>query len=158
MNTPFNAADALAFVEAHGLVLASAKGRAPRLIDAIAGEPIAGNWWSHPRSRAIYKVFVEVTGSDQVLVCRLLDGKITLVHRRLWPALVRLADHFAPERLAQVQEEHTASGRHASREIPFPQWVPRDVAEQADAMEEREALALLEPWLPGLEGKRIPGR
>ena len=53
---PAAVADALAFVETHGVVLASAKGPAPRLIEAIAGEPIAGNWWSHPRATEIYRV------------------------------------------------------------------------------------------------------
>jgi hypothetical protein len=38
------AAQALAFVAQHGIMLASARGAAPRLIDAIAGELIAGNW------------------------------------------------------------------------------------------------------------------
>ena len=48
-------ADALAFIDTHGVVLASAKGPAPRLIDAIAGEAIAGNWWIHPRAGEIYR-------------------------------------------------------------------------------------------------------
>ena len=55
---------------------------------------------------------------------------------------------FAPEQLAQVREVHTASGRHASREIPFPQWVPAEVAEQARTIGEQEALAALAAWLP----------
>jgi hypothetical protein len=33
------AVEALAFVEAHGVVLVSAKGPVPRLTEAIAGEP-----------------------------------------------------------------------------------------------------------------------
>jgi hypothetical protein len=84
-----------------------------------------------------------VTASEQILVCRLVDGKITLVHRRLWPSLVRLAKRFAPEQLAQVKEEHTPSGRHVSRDIPFPQWVPPDTAAQARRMDVQEAIAAL---------------
>jgi len=156
MNTMSAEAAALAFVEAHGVVLASAKGPVPRLIDAIAGESISGNWWVHPKANAIYSVLAKVSESEQVLVCRLVNGKITLIHRRLWPALVRLAERFAPEQIAQVKEQHTASGRHVSREVPFPQWVPPDVAQQAKAMGETEATALFEPWLPrpSVPGKR----
>jgi hypothetical protein len=77
---------ALGFVELHGVVLASAKGPAPRLVEAIAGEPIPGNWWSHPKAHCIYDVLAQVRESEQVLVCRLINGKLTLIHRRLWPA------------------------------------------------------------------------
>ena len=141
MNKCATVTEALAFVRKHGVVLASAKGAAPRLTEAIIGKPIEGNWWTHPQSRRIYAVLRDVSASEEVLVCRLIDGKITLIHRRLWPSLVRLAKRFAPEQLAQVQEEHTASGRHVSREVPFPRWVPPDVAEQAKAIGEKEALA-----------------
>ena len=156
MNATSSVARALAFVEAHGVVLASAKGPVPRLIDAIAGEAISGNWWSHPRASAIYNVLSAVSASEQILVCRLINGKVTLVHQRLWPALVYLADRFAPRQIAQIREEHTASGRHAVSEVPFPQWVPSDIAQEARALEEREAISAMEQWLP--RGTRQKGR
>jgi len=142
------AADALAFVREHGVVLASARGPAPRLTEAITGEPINGSWWGHPQSHRIHAILSTVTESEQVHVCRLINGKITLVHRRLWPSLVRLANHFAPEQIAQVRDEHTPSGRHVSREVPFPLWVPPDVREQAKTISEREALAVFGAWVP----------
>jgi len=140
--------EAMAFVRAHGVVLASAKGVAPRLTEFIAGEPIEGNWWTHPQSRQIYAILEAVAASREILVCRLLDGKITLVHQRLWPSLVKLAKHFSPERLAQVRNEHTASGRHVSHEIPFRQWLPADVAEQAMTITNEAARAEFGAWLP----------
>jgi hypothetical protein len=135
----------LQFVRERGVVLASAKGVAPRLIEAILGEAISGNWWGHPKGSAIYNVLREVSESDEILVCRLVEGKITLVHRRLWPALVRVAERFEPQRLAQVREEHQANGRHASRALAFPQWVPQDVLDQSLRLSEAEALAALGP-------------
>jgi hypothetical protein len=118
-------------------------GTAPRLTEAIIGEPIKGSWWAHAKSHHIYAVLEAVTGSDEILVCRLVDGKITLVHRRLWPSLVRLSKRFTPAQLARVREEHASSGRHVSRKVPFPRWVPPDIAAQAEAMDEQEALAAL---------------
>jgi hypothetical protein len=147
MTSCATAEDALAFVREHGVVLASAKGIAPRLTEAIVGEPIKGSWWAHPKSHKIYAILGAVTESDQVLVCRLIGGKITLVHRRLWPSLVRLADRFTPEQLAQVQEEHTSSGRHVSRDVTFPRWVPPEVLTQARAVDEQRALAIFGPWV-----------
>jgi hypothetical protein len=143
-----SAGQALAFVRKHGVVLASARGNAPRLTEAIAGEPIQGSWWAHPQGRRIFAVLAAVTESKDVLVCRLIDGKITLVHRRLWPALVRLSKRFAPEQLAQVREEHTPSGRHISRAIAFPRWVPDEVTSQAKAVDEQQALAAFGAWVP----------
>lgn len=139
---------ALAFVREHGIILASAKGPAPRLTEAIVGEPVKGSWWAHPQSRLIFAILTEVTDSSQVLVCRLVDGKITLVHRRLWPALVRIAGRFGPEQIARVDEEHTPSGRHVARTVPFPDWVPPDVLLQARSMSEIDAVRALGSWLP----------
>ena len=155
-----NAEQALAFVREHGVVLVSARGLAPRLTEAIAGEPITGSWWAHPQSRRIYAILNAVTESEQVLVCRLLNGKLTLVHRRLWPAMIRLAARFAAEQLAQVSEVHTPSGRHVRREIPFPQWVPPGVAAEVKALSEPQALMAFGAWIPpsGPVVKRARGK
>lgn len=139
-------AEAMSFIEEHGVVLASAKGPVPRLTEAIIKEPIRGSWWAHPKSHHIFAILQGVTDSEDVLVCRLVNGKVTLIHRRLWPALVRVAKRFPPDRISQVREEHTASGRHVTREVPFPRWVPPDVAERAKAMSENEAYDSLGPW------------
>ena len=149
--------EALAFVRKHGVVLVSARGNAPRLTEAIVGEPIKGSWWAHAQSHQLYAILGAVTESDQVLVCRLINGKVTLVHRWLWSSLVRLANRFAPEQLAQVRDEHTRSGRHVSHEVPFPQWVPPDILEQAKTTNENDALAVFGAWLAPLStaGKRV---
>src|SRR5204863_3540029 len=85
---------ALAFIESHGVVLESSRGPVPNVAMAIAGEPIRGSWWGHPEGHAIYRLTRAVRAAPEVLVCRLVDGKVTYVHRRLWPALVRMAWRF----------------------------------------------------------------
>jgi len=143
-----SAREALAFVRERGVVLVSAKGKGLNLVEAIAGEPIRGSWWGHPAGKQIFAVLNAVTESQEVLVCRLVDGKITVVHRRLWPALARLAEAFPPERIAQVLDEHTASGRHVSRSVAFADWVAPEVVQEAEALGENEARTLLAEWLP----------
>jgi hypothetical protein len=138
--------EALAFVREHGIVLMSAKGTAPRLTEAIIGEPIKGSWWAHPQSHHIFAILEAVTDSEQVLVCRLINGKVTLVHRRLWSSLVRVASRFRPEQLAKVRQEHTSSGRHVSHAVPFPQWVSAEVLEQGKTTSESEALGVFGAW------------
>ena len=145
------AAEALAFVKQRGVVLVSAKGPVPTLTEAIAGEPIKGSWWGHPKSHQIWAILESVTESKDVLVCRLVKGKITLVHRRLWPALVRVAARFPPDRTSKVKQEHTSGGRHVNVEVPFPDWVPADVVEQAKSLSEKKAIAALGKWAVALE-------
>jgi hypothetical protein len=141
--------DALAWLEKHGIALLSAKGPVPTLAEAIAGEPIRGSWWAHPKSHAIFAIVETVTDSPEVLVCKLIDSKVTLVHRRLWPALVALADEIGAERLARVDQEHTPSGKHVNRVTPFPDWVPADVLTEAKRLTRDEALDLLPPPFAG---------
>ena len=145
-------AEALAFVEEQGVVLVSAKGPVPRLTEVIAGEPIKGSWWGHPKSHQIFAILETLTESEDVLVCRLVKGKITLVHRRLWPALVRVAGRLAPDQIAKVRQEHTASGRHVNKEVPFPQWVPAEVKKQAKSLSEADAMAALGDWVYQVTG------
>jgi len=140
------AAEAISFIKEHGVVLASAKGPVPRLTEAIVNEPIRGSWWAHPKSHDIFAIFQAVTDSKDVLVCRLVDRKVTFVHRRLWQSLVRVARRFPSAQISQVHEEHTTSGRHVTREVLFPNWVPPEVLECAKGMSEQEALDLLGPW------------
>jgi hypothetical protein len=138
---------ALAFVRKHGVVLQAARGRVPSLAEAIAGRPIRGSWWGHPRGQEIFLAADAVSDSPEVLVCKLVDGKITYVHRQLWPALVRLAGRFPRARLAKVWNEHTATGAHRSRRMSFPRWVPAEVAEQAARLPLEEAEKKLRPVL-----------
>lgn len=138
-----NAQQALAFVEQHGVVLASARGKVPTLTEAIIGAPIQGSWWGHPEGKRIFAVLSEVQEHDDILVCRLLAGKLTLVHRRLWPAVAALAGELPAEALARVRQVHTATGKHVNEEIPFPQWLPPEAAAEAAGLDPVRARAAL---------------
>lgn len=139
--------DPVGFVARHGVVLASGKGPVPCLAEAVAGEPIRGSWWQHPKSKAIFRALSEVDDSPDVLRFRLVNAKITLVHRRLWPALVRLAEELGGGALTVHRQEHTASGAHRSVETPYPAWVPAGVAAQARKITADEARAQLGAWV-----------
>jgi hypothetical protein len=140
------AQQALAYVRKHGIVLVSANGPVPKLVEAIAGETVKGSWWSHPKAGRIFAALEAVTDSPDILVCRLVAGKLTLVHKRAWPALVRVAKRFPANGLAQVRQEHTASGRHINHLIAFPKWVPAETAAEAKTLSEEAALAILGDW------------
>jgi hypothetical protein len=148
------ATEAIAFVKLHGIVLESARGPAPNLAEAVAGERIRGGWWGHAKGHDIFAATRAVRNSPDVLVCRLLNGKVTYIHRRLWPAVVRLADKLNKTSLAAIREEHTASGSHRVVKTPFPQWVSKEAQEAADRLFEDEALSELGEELVRLGSKK----
>jgi hypothetical protein len=142
-----NQKEALAFVERHGIVLQAARGPVPNLAEAIAGGPIRGSWWGHPKGKEIFRAANAICESPNVLVCKLIGGKITYVHRRLWPAFIKLASRFREEQLAKVWNEHTASGAHRSKRERFPTWVPPEIMKEAKALSIAEAESILSQWL-----------
>jgi len=135
--------EAIQFVETHGLVLESARGGVPSLAEWIAGEPILGSWWGHPKSDDIWAVTRALRRSSEILVCRLIDGKITYVHRRLWPALVRLAACLPPDSLSKVEEVHTPTGKHVVNETLLTEWASEEVFKEAEHLSKEEALEAL---------------
>jgi hypothetical protein len=147
-----------AFVKKHGVVLASARGPVPSVAEAVAGEPIVGSWWAHPKGRAIFAALSELDDSDDVRCFKLVDNKVTLVHRRVWPALVRLArdGQLAAERVASLQQEHMPTGEHRNIVTAFPEWVDDATEHAATKLSADEARAQL-AWLDGAVAKRKRG-
>lgn len=140
-------AGALAFVRRHGVVLESARGPVPNLAAAVVGKPIRGNWWGHPKGKEIFWLTRAVRDSPDVLVCRVVKGKVTYVHRRLWPALVTVAAAFPRGHLAAFREVHTKRGEHQLQLVPFPQWVPVVTKRQARRLTPEAARTALGKWL-----------
>jgi hypothetical protein len=144
---PVTAKDALAFVRKNGIVLEAAQGPAPSLAELVTNEPIRGSWWSLPAGRDIFRLTRTVREAPDVLVCRLVNGKITYIHRRLWPAIVRVAERLDVKHLAALREVHTAEGKHRIKETPFPDWVPEDIHRAAATLDEAQAVKQLPSWL-----------
>jgi hypothetical protein len=139
----------LRFVEQHGVVLASARGPVPCVAEAVAGQLIVGSWWAHPKGKAIFAALSELDDSEDVRCFKLVDGKVTFVHRRVWPALARLASGgvIAAGRVASIQQEHMPTGEHRNLVTPFPDWVPDDVTRAATALTIDDARAQLGSWV-----------
>lgn len=144
MSEGITPADAVEFVRRHGVVLESARGLVPSLAAAVAGAPIRGSWWSHPAAHVIFAAINAVRDSPDIAVTRLLDGKVTYVHRRLWAPIVRLSTVIEPQRLAVVHEAHTRSVAHRTWTAPFPDWVPDEILVAARGLSEDESWARLE--------------
>ena len=133
----------------HGLLLLQDKQLA-NAVTVITGEHLRGSWWGHPRSNEIFRA-IESLPDDQVVTTKLVGGKVTFVHRRLWPDLLAVAEG------EREYEVHTESGSHQKRFEPWSRWAKRmkvratrDVALARKRMEEAVAAiggsAKLLPW------------
>jgi len=136
---------AIAWMKKCGLAVESARASVPSLAHVVACVPIRGSWWAHPKGKEIFLLSRVIRRSPDVLVCRLVGGKITYVHRRMWPALVLLAGRFSKQRLSALNEVHTPAGKHKLVVTPFPDWVPNEVLQAAQKLTEKEAASQLTP-------------
>ena len=134
--------EALSFVETNGIVLESAHGRVPTFADFVAGERVT-RWWGHPKGQQIFTLTRAMRDSPDVLTCRFIDNKISYIHRRLWPALVKLSGELDTTSLGAIREEHLPGGKHELRVTEFPQWVPAEVLAESKRLTRSEAQSML---------------
>lgn len=83
-------AKARAELKRTGLLLEQDRER-PCLVSLVAGEPIAGSWWGHAKGHEIFAILTRLSEDPDVVFTKLIDGKVTLVARPLWPALAAVA-------------------------------------------------------------------
>jgi hypothetical protein len=131
-------------VRSLGLLLES-DGELPSVVEFIVGAPVHGSWWGHPRGGGIYNLLQDLADDPDIMVVKLVRGKVTFVHRSLWPALRamgtsrqpwqmdRLSDD-ARDLLELVRERGTvrADLLAAEREVPY-----RTIADAARVLEQK---------------------
>jgi hypothetical protein len=76
----------LARLKKLGILLASDP-NLPSVCTLITGEPLKSSWRSHPLAQTIFQVNERLEDHADVLITKLLSGKVTFVHRKLWPEL-----------------------------------------------------------------------
>lgn len=69
-----------------GLLLESDP-RLPSICSLITGAPVRGSWWSHPLAHAIFHASGQLADHADVLITKLISGKVTFVHLTLWPEI-----------------------------------------------------------------------
>lgn len=56
----------------------------PNIVSKIVGESIQGSWWGHPLANSIYNGLGWMEHNQNLLIVKLLDGKVTYVHQSLF--------------------------------------------------------------------------
>ncbi len=64
----------------------------PSVCTLITDEPLKGSWWSHPMAQTIFQVNELLDDHPDVLITKLVSGKVTFIHRKLWPELFAVAN------------------------------------------------------------------
>jgi len=80
----------------------------PSLAGLVAEAPLRGSWWAHPEAHAIFRVGKALEARQDVLTAKLISGKVTLIHKRLWPALFAVATSGEPWQLAGLSPQARA--------------------------------------------------
>jgi hypothetical protein len=62
----------------------------PSVCTLITGAPLRGSWWSHPLAQTIFQVNQKLEAHPDVLVTKLVSGKVTFVHRDLWSEVLAI--------------------------------------------------------------------
>lgn len=137
------------FVQDHGVVLATGRGLVPSVAAAVAGAPLTGDWRAHPRAPQIAAALAALDRCADVRCFRLIAEQRTYVHRRIWPALARLAHDgvLDPTQVACLQQEALPGGDARTIEIPFPDWLPDAAAAAAHGLTAAAARSQLGPAL-----------
>jgi hypothetical protein len=77
-------------LETFGLLLESDP-KLPNVCTVITGERMKGSWWSHRLAQTIFQVNEQLEDHPDLLITKLLAGKVTFVHRQLWSELFVVA-------------------------------------------------------------------
>ena len=86
-----------------GLLLESDP-RLPSVCRIITGEPMKGSWWSHPMAQTIFQVNERLDDHPDVLIAKLLAGKVSFIHRQFWPALLAVATSKEPWQIRNLPD------------------------------------------------------
>lgn len=68
----------------------------PSVCTLITGTPLKGSWWSHPLAQTIFQVNAKLEDHPDVVITKLVSGKVTFVHRDLWPEILTIGTSHEP--------------------------------------------------------------
>ena len=88
----------------YGILLESDPGL-PSVASLVAGGPVSGSWWGHSRGGEIHEVTRALADHPDVVVTKLVSGKVTYVHRRLWAAIIAIGTSREPWQLRGLSPE-----------------------------------------------------
>ena len=121
--------------------------RLPSVASLIAGEPISGSWWGHARAHEIFAALEQFDDHRDVLFTKLISGKVTLVHRKLWPEIFALGTARAPWQLQSLSRSAVnlleMIDKQGSLRTDAIAWAKSAAAKPGEAARELEKMLLV---------------
>ena len=117
----------------HGLLL-RIDANLPNVSALIAGERVRGSWWAHPKGRVIFRVSSELDDDPDVLITKLVSGKITYVDQSFWPAVVTVGRAREPWQIASLSPDARQLLSVVDRKPVQPDGVMSKAAAQLETM------------------------
>src|ERR1700687_73798 len=98
-------------------LLLDADPKFPSITGFVVGDSVRGSWWAHPESHDIFRLACALRDHPDVLMVKLISGKVTLVNRPLWPAVLAIGMAREPWQMRNLSKEAKALLKKVDKEI-----------------------------------------
>ena len=100
-NQEKNFEQAIGLLEQIGLLLVRGT-EIPDVCRIVTGQEFKGSWWSNPAAHQIFAVNERLADHPDVTLAKLVSGKVTFIHRKLWPQLFTLGTQRSDWQLSDL--------------------------------------------------------
>ncbi len=80
----------------------------PSISGLVVGDSVRGSWWAHPQAHEVFRLACDLRAHRDVLMVKLISGKVTLIHRPLWPAIYAIGTAREPWQMSGQSKEAKA--------------------------------------------------
>jgi len=88
----------------------------PSVTGLVIGDTGGRSWWAHPQAKQMYGLSCALRDHPDVLLVKLISGKLTFIHRPLWPAIVAIGTAREPWQMDGLSKEAQALLKKTDRE------------------------------------------
>jgi len=88
----------------------------PSITGFVTGDAVRGSWWAHPQSKEMYQLACRLRDHPDVLLAKLVSGKVTLIHRPLCPAVFAIGTAREPWQMQTLSKEARALLKQVDKE------------------------------------------
>ena len=130
-------------LQANGFLLESDP-KLPSVCSLITGAPLRGSWWSDPHAQTIFQVNELLEDHEDVLITKLVSGKVTFVHRKIWAEVVTIGRSRETWQLKNLQapvlallKQIESANSITSADIEWPREIKMKLGDAARVLEKR---------------------
>jgi hypothetical protein len=97
----------------------------PNIVSKIVGGKIVGSWWGHPLANPIYNGLGWLEHNRNVLVIKLLDGKVTYIHESLFSEIYSIVSETRNWQLKNLKPDDLKLFKYVSKKNKVPSDDPQ---------------------------------